>query len=183
MEKMPSPPTERKQIFSNFWTENIEREPNNFITEIATRMMRNVFKMPEGAFSGLATYIDESRKEKRISPKLDELMAEMFTNYRRVIKEYNKIGPISTINPQEKYEGEIDAVIEKTQQDFEKYKEEVDAIKEKLRNREISSKRVLVENVIGSIKRFRILSERYKNRRKRFGLRFSLIAGIHNFEL
>jgi hypothetical protein len=33
------------------------------------------------------------------------------------------------------------------------------------------------------VKRFRILSERYRNRRKRFGLRFNLIAGIHNFEL
>ncbi len=54
---------------------------------------------------------------------------------------------------------------------------------QKIENHEISSKRVLCENVIGSIKRFRIISERYRNRRKRFGLRFSLIAGIHNFEL
>jgi len=53
----------------------------------------------------------------------------------------------------------------------------------KQKNRDISSKRVLCENVIGSVKRFRILSERYRNRRKRFALRFSLIAGIHNFEL
>jgi hypothetical protein len=55
--------------------------------------------------------------------------------------------------------------------------------KQKSKNREISSKRVLVENVIGSVKRFKILSERYRNRRKRFGLRFNLIAAIHNFEL
>jgi len=55
--------------------------------------------------------------------------------------------------------------------------------KKKLENRNISSKRIIVENVIGSVKRFRILSERYRNRRKRFGLRFNLIAGIHNFEL
>lgn len=54
---------------------------------------------------------------------------------------------------------------------------------EKEQNREISSKRVVVENVIGSVKRFRILSERYRNRRTRFGLRFNLIAGIYNFEL
>lgn len=50
-------------------------------------------------------------------------------------------------------------------------------------NREISSERVLNENVIGSLKRFRILSDRYRNRRRRFGLRFNLIAGIHNFEV
>ncbi|MEG4234701.1 IS5/IS1182 family transposase, partial [Microcoleus sp. Pol11C3] len=28
-----------------------------------------------------------------------------------------------------------------------------------------------------------ILSERYRNRRRRFGLRFNLIAGIYNYEL
>lgn len=50
-------------------------------------------------------------------------------------------------------------------------------------NRDISSRRVLVENVIGSVKRFRILAERYRNRRTRFGLRFNLISAIHNFEL
>ena len=50
-------------------------------------------------------------------------------------------------------------------------------------NRKISSERVGNEHAIGFIKRFRILSERYRNRRKRFGLRFNLIAGICNFEL
>jgi len=32
------------------------------------------------------------------------------------------------------------------------------------------------ENVIGFIKRFKIIGDRYRNRRKRFGLRFNLIA-------
>lgn len=41
----------------------------------------------------------------------------------------------------------------------------------------------LNEHVIGRLKRFRILSERYRNHRKRFALRFSLIAGICNFDL
>jgi len=27
------------------------------------------------------------------------------------------------------------------------------------------------------------LAERYRNRRKRFGLRFNLIAGLYNYEL
>ena len=53
----------------------------------------------------------------------------------------------------------------------------------KKQNREISSERVVNETVIGSLKRFKIVSDRYRNRRKRFGLRFNLIAGIHNFEL
>jgi hypothetical protein len=50
-------------------------------------------------------------------------------------------------------------------------------------NQKISSERVLNENVIGSLKRFKIISDRYRNRRKRFGLRFNLIAGIHNYEI
>ena len=54
---------------------------------------------------------------------------------------------------------------------------------EKKQNREISSERVVNENVIGSLKRFKIISDRYRNRRKRFGLRFNLIAGVHNLEL
>ncbi len=54
---------------------------------------------------------------------------------------------------------------------------------EKQMNRDISSKRALNENVIGRLKRFKILSDKYRNRRKRFGLRFNLIAGIQNWEL
>lgn len=54
---------------------------------------------------------------------------------------------------------------------------------ERRSNRRIASQRVLNENVIGRIKRFKILSDKYRNRRKRFGLRFNLIAGIHNWEL
>jgi hypothetical protein len=54
---------------------------------------------------------------------------------------------------------------------------------EKKQNRDISSERVVNENVIGSLKRFKIINGRYRNRRKRFGLRFNLIAGIHNMEL
>jgi hypothetical protein len=53
---------------------------------------------------------------------------------------------------------------------------------EKTINRKISSKRVTNEHAIGFLKRFRILSEKYRNRRKRFGLRFNLIAGICNHE-
>ncbi len=54
---------------------------------------------------------------------------------------------------------------------------------EKRANRELARKRVKVENVIRRLKIFRILGERYRNRRKRLGLRFNLISGIHNYEL
>jgi hypothetical protein len=54
---------------------------------------------------------------------------------------------------------------------------------EKRRNWEISQVRITVEHVICCLKRFKIISDRYRNRRKRFKLRFNLIAGIYNFEL
>ena len=54
---------------------------------------------------------------------------------------------------------------------------------DKQNNQKLSSERVINENVIGSIKRFKITSDRYRNRRKRFTLRFNLIAGIYNWEL
>jgi len=54
---------------------------------------------------------------------------------------------------------------------------------DKQKNRELSSSRVLVENVIRCLKIFRILAEKYRNRRKRFGLRLNLIAALCNWLL
>lgn len=54
---------------------------------------------------------------------------------------------------------------------------------DKKKNQELSSERVVNENVIGMVKRFKIIADKYRNRRKRFGLRFNLIAGIYNLEL
>lgn len=41
---------------------------------------------------------------------------------------------------------------------------------DKMKNRELYSQRVLNENVIGMVKRFKIIADRYRNRRKRFKL-------------
>jgi hypothetical protein len=54
---------------------------------------------------------------------------------------------------------------------------------EKRNNRIISRKRIYAEHAICFVKRFRILLERYRNRRKRFALRFSLLVGICNFDM
>ena len=54
---------------------------------------------------------------------------------------------------------------------------------DKASNRALSSARVPCENVIGAIKRFKIVADKYRNRRKRFGLRFSLIAALYNANL
>lgn len=50
-------------------------------------------------------------------------------------------------------------------------------------NHALSSRRVGVENVIRRLKVFRVLKETYRHRRKRFGLRVSLIAGLYNADL
>ena len=50
-------------------------------------------------------------------------------------------------------------------------------------NRAISRDRILVENVIGAVKRFKIVSDRYRNRRKCFCLRLTLIAVAYNKNL
>lgn len=49
-------------------------------------------------------------------------------------------------------------------------------------NREHSRRRVVIEHIIGGLKIFKIISEKYRNRRERFELRFNLIASIFNFE-
>lgn len=54
---------------------------------------------------------------------------------------------------------------------------------EKAANRALAKARIYGEHVIGKLKIFRILKERYRNRRKRFGLRFNLIASIYNLSL
>lgn len=51
---------------------------------------------------------------------------------------------------------------------------------EKKYNRMIGKIRVVIEHINSQLKRFRILSERYRNRRKRFGLRINLIAALVN---
>jgi DDE superfamily endonuclease len=53
---------------------------------------------------------------------------------------------------------------------------------DKRNNKKLARERVVNENVIGMLKRFKIIADKYRNRRKRFGLRFNLIAGIYNWE-
>ncbi len=57
------------------------------------------------------------------------------------------------------------------------------SVQDKKTNRVLAQLRVVGEHVNRTLKIFRILSERYRNRRRRFGLRFNLIAGLYNYEL
>ena len=54
---------------------------------------------------------------------------------------------------------------------------------QKLANRQINSRRVVIEHAIRRLKVFRLLGERYRHRRRRFGLRLNLIATLTNLDL
>ncbi|KAF0851369.1 transposase [Spiroplasma poulsonii] len=43
--------------------------------------------------------------------------------------------------------------------------------------------RIIIENIFTILKKFKIITEKYRNRRKKFGLRFNLIASIYNLQL
>jgi hypothetical protein len=51
---------------------------------------------------------------------------------------------------------------------------------DKSHNRSLGRFRIAVEHVIRSLKIWRIVKETYRNRRRRFSLRFKLIAGLVN---
>jgi transposase len=70
-----------------------------------------------------------------------------------------------------------------SQTPFKKSKYHALTKREKRRNRSLARKRIVIEHIFRTLKVFRILSERYRNRRKRFPLRFNLIAAIYNLEL
>ena len=65
--------------------------------------------------------------------------------------------------------------------DIDKLSEEQKATR-KATNKNISSIRMKIEHVIGRVKRFKIVAEKYRNRLKRLLLRFNLICGILNYE-
>lgn len=50
-------------------------------------------------------------------------------------------------------------------------------------NRALGQERIWIEHVNRRVKIFRILAQRYRNRRRRYGLRFNLIAALYNHEL
>ena len=53
---------------------------------------------------------------------------------------------------------------------------------QKVYNKIISKRRIKVENMIAEIKNFRILSNRYRNKRRRYNLKFNIIGGIVNLK-
>ena len=66
--------------------------------------------------------------------------------------------------------------------DIEKLSE-CEKARRKATNKGISGIRMKIEHVIGRVKTFKIVAERYRNRLKRLLLRLNLICGIVNFDM
>jgi hypothetical protein len=101
----------------------------------------------------------------------------------RVFKESNvHIHPSTRIEADSGYEG-IKELHPNSVHPYKQSKKKRLTKEQKKYNHTLSSSRIQVEHVIRKIKVFKVLGERYRNRRKRFGLRVNLIAGIYNYEL
>lgn len=121
-----------------------------------------------------------------VDKKSHQIICLSFSNGKRhdfrVFKESRThVSPDTTVETDTGFQG-IEKIHANSVQPIKKRKKKKLTKEQKRYNRRISSERVTNEHVIGFIKRFRILSERYRNRRKRFGLRFSLICGLCNYD-
>ena len=74
-------------------------------------------------------------------------------------------------------------LIENSRTPHKRWRGRVLTIEQRLENKCLAGERVVVENVIRRLKVFRVLKETYRHRRKRFGLRLNLIAGLYNADL
>jgi hypothetical protein len=66
---------------------------------------------------------------------------------------------------------------------FKKSKNRPLTKEEKAFNRQLARERIVIEHVNREIKIFKIMSDRYRNRRRRHGLRMNLVCAIRNSEL
>ena len=80
------------------------------------------------------------------------------------------------------YQGLAD-LHENCQTPYKKSKYHALTKREQQKNRTLARRRIVIEHIFRKLKVFRILSEKYRNRRQRFDLRFNLIAAIYNLEL
>jgi hypothetical protein len=53
---------------------------------------------------------------------------------------------------------------------------------DKKSNKEMSSSRIYIEHLNAKIKTFKIFSQKYRNRKKKLGLRLNLVCAIINYE-
>ena len=121
------------------------------------------------------------------NPKTTEIVATAFTygskhDFQLFKDDQTNIAEHIRVLADAGYQG-LAELHENCQTPFKKSKYHPLTKKQKQRNRTLARKRIVIEHIFRKLKVFRILSERYRNRRKRFALRFNLIAAIYNLEL
>lgn len=122
-----------------------------------------------------------------VDKKTKRIICTSYSNGKRhdfrLFKESKtKIHPEISVVTDSGYQG-LQKLHLKTQMPKKRSKKNPLTKEDKQSNQTLSRERVVNENVIGVLKRFKIIADRYRNRRKRFALRFNLIAGIYNWEL
>lgn len=103
-------------------------------------------------------------------------------DFRLYKESKTRLHPEVVLKADSGYQG-IGKLHQRSEVPYKRSKKKPLTLQQKAYNHSVSSERVLVEHAIRKLKIFRILSERYRNRRKRFGLRVNLIAAILNYEL
>lgn len=98
-----------------------------------------------------------------------------------IYKEDTPIPKDSTALADSGYQG-LDKLHARTEIPFKATKNKPLDKEDKAYNRALSRIRVKVENVLRQLKIFRILSDRYRNKKKRYNLKFNIISGIVNFK-
>jgi len=121
------------------------------------------------------------------NPKTTEIVATAFTygskhDFQLFKDDQTNIAEHIRVLADAGYQG-LAELHENCQTPFKKSKYHPLTKRQKQRNRTLARKRIVIEHIFRKLKVFRILSERYRNRRKRFALRFNLIAAIYNLEL
>ena len=79
------------------------------------------------------------------------------------------------------YQG-LDKIHKATEIPYKKPKNGQLSKEEREYNKALSRFRIRVENKIRELKIFRIIGEKYRNKRKGYGLKFDIVAGIVNFK-
>jgi DDE superfamily endonuclease len=80
------------------------------------------------------------------------------------------------------YQG-VKKLVENSRTPHKRWRGRALTVEQRAENKSLASERVVVENVIRRLKVFRVLKETYRHRRRRFGLRLNLIAGLYNADL
>jgi len=91
------------------------------------------------------------------------------------------ISPTTCVEADLGYQG-IANIHENSQIPLKNYKKNPLTKEQKAENKIQSSSRIIVEHVNALIKVFQIFTQKYRNRRKRIGLRMNLICAIINMD-